>query len=144
MAGTKSSWTPERRARQAEATRKQMADPERRRRQAEIMRAVRLNPEHQAAWLEARRKPERRAVDSATMTRLRRDADFEAVRAAARIAATTRVDRSFLAEREQIRSAPVPDGYQDVYDYLLTALRLSAEEAKEIVHQQRQADMRAS
>jgi hypothetical protein len=149
MAGTRASWTPERRARQAEACRKQMADPARRERQAQIMRAVRLNPEHQAAWLEARRKPERRAVDSATMTRLHLDRDFEANRIAAQRAAVKgskrsdpAADRLLLAERDKVRNGPVPEGYAETYDYLLRVVGVSPAMAKEIVHQQHSADTR--
>jgi hypothetical protein len=190
MAGTKASWTPERRAARAELTRRQMADPARRERQREIMKRVRSDPANEAKRHARRYTEENREKDSRRLARLHQDPAFVAKKIAGVIAAVkgkpaphsdptkaravreakarggdipqgyegryrelrskhghreTRMkasDALFLVELEKIRNDPVPAGYADTYDYLLNTLGVSAEQAKEIVHQQRALDPR--
>jgi hypothetical protein len=133
MSGTKASWTPERRARAAEATRAQMACPARCAQQAKVMRKTRKRG-NSKAWLAARRRPERCAVDRRTMKGLHARPGFTArvVRAAANGA-------SAAADRR--RGGAVPAGYGAVYRRLREGKKLPAKEALRLVRAQRARDL---
>jgi hypothetical protein len=48
-------------------------------------------------------------------------------------------DALILVNKKKIHADPVPEGFEDIYEYLQQKLGLSPESAKEVVHEQAQA-----
>ena len=129
-------WSEERRRRQSEITRRQMACPARREFQRQVMKKVRRNPEVEIARQKATYTQEWRARASGVLIRVRSDPKTEKKR-------KENARQAALAMNAKKRGGAIPGGYEVLYFKLRKTHKIPAAESLRITRAQRGADLRA-
>lgn len=130
-------WTEERRKKQAEMTRRQMACPARRELQRQIMTRLRKTADMEEARRKKTYTPEWRERQSAALIEVRSDPVVEKRRKEG-------ARKAVKARLAKIRGGVVPAGYEAEYEKLRKSKKIPAAESLRIVRAQRGADLRSS